>query len=70
LVYHLAVAGEFRQNGIGSLLMDELERRLRLKGCIRCYLLVTTENEHAMSFYARRGWKRMDEVYIFGKELE
>jgi ribosomal protein S18 acetylase RimI-like enzyme len=70
LVYHLAVAGAFRQRGVGSLLMDELERRLRLKGCIRCYLLVTTGNDNAMNFYARRGWKRMDEVYIFGKELE
>lgn len=70
MVYHLAVAGPYQEEGIGSLLMEELENRLRLKGCIRCYLLVTTDNHQAMAFYNRRGWKRMDEVYIFGKELE
>src|SRR5689334_19410655 len=34
LVYHLAVAAEFRGIGVGSKLMDELESRLREKGCL------------------------------------
>ena len=70
MVYHLAVEGAFRQQGIGGLLMDELERRLRLKGCIRCYLLVTTDNNSAMAFYEKRGWKRMDYVFTYGKDLD
>jgi ribosomal protein S18 acetylase RimI-like enzyme len=69
MVYHLAVDPAYRQNGIGSKLMDELESRLRAKGCIRYYLLVTLENEAAIRFYEERGWKRM-ELYIYGKDLD
>jgi N-acetylglutamate synthase len=70
MVYHLAVAAEYRSRGIGNLLMEALEERLRQKGCIRCYLLVTRDNETALKFYERRGWEKMDQVYIYGKELE
>ncbi len=69
MVYHLAVAEEYREQGVGGKLMDELERRLRGKGCIRCYLLVTTDNASAMQFYERRGWQRMEHVFPYGKEL-
>jgi ribosomal protein S18 acetylase RimI-like enzyme len=70
MVYHLAVSEQYRRKGIGALLMNELEHRLKLKGCIRCYLLVTVENESAMDFYKKRGWSHMDYVYTFGKDLE
>jgi ribosomal protein S18 acetylase RimI-like enzyme len=70
MVYHLAVSDQDRRLGIGELLMDELERRLKSKGCIRCYLLVTVENEDAMHFYKKRGWSHMNYVYTFGKDLE
>ena len=50
--------------------MDELEHRLKAKGCIRCYLLVTVENENAMRFYEKRGWEHMKNVYTYGKDLE
>jgi ribosomal protein S18 acetylase RimI-like enzyme len=68
MMYHLAVAREYRQQGIGALLVDELERRLRAKGCIRYYLLVTKDNLEAIRFYEQRGWMRMD-LYAYGKDL-
>jgi ribosomal protein S18 acetylase RimI-like enzyme len=68
MMYHLAVDHSHRQNGIGALLMDELERRLRHRGCIRYYLLVTQDNEAAIRFYEQRGWKRM-ELFAYGKDL-
>jgi ribosomal protein S18 acetylase RimI-like enzyme len=70
MVYHLAVAELSRKQGIGELLMDELERRLKVKGCIRCYLLVTVENESAMRFYEKRGWVHMKNVHTYSKDLE
>ena len=69
LIYHLAVDDAFRKHGVGSLLMDEVERRLKAKGCLKCYLLVTTENEDAMRFYEARQWERMDTVYTYTKTL-
>jgi len=70
LIYHLAVHASFRGRGIGSRLMDELESRLRVKGCIRCYLLVTTDNEEAMRYYEKRGWERMTSVVPYGKNFD
>lgn len=69
LIYHLAVSASFRGLGIGSRLMSEVETRLRSKGCLKCYLLVTTDNQEAMEFYSRRNWEDMDHVRIYGKEF-
>lgn len=70
LVYHLAVSVSFRGLGIGSRLMDEVESRLRAKGCLKCYLLVTIDNSEVENYYQRRGWQRMDAIHLYGKELQ
>jgi len=69
LIYHLAVAAPFRGLGIGSRLMDEVEARLYAKGCLKCYLLVTTDNPEAEDYYQHHGWQPMDTIHLFGKEL-
>jgi ribosomal protein S18 acetylase RimI-like enzyme len=69
MMYHLAVAQDHRHKGIAQTLMDELENRLRQKGCIRYYLLVTKDNLSAIQFYESRGWERMD-LYAYGKDLQ
>lgn len=68
LVYHLAVAPEVRRLGLGKALMDEVEARLREKGCLKCYLLVTKDNAEALSFYRELGWEVMD-MHLMGKAL-
>ncbi|MBN2147620.1 MAG: GNAT family acetyltransferase [Anaerolineales bacterium] len=68
IVYHLAVAEEFRQQGIGAALMGELEQRLRTKGCIRSYLLVTKDNRTAQKFYEDLGWEHLD-LFTYGKDF-
>jgi ribosomal protein S18 acetylase RimI-like enzyme len=69
LIYHLAVDARFREQGIASLLMDEVESRLKAKGCLKCYLMVTVENENAVQFYRARKWERMDTVFTYAKEF-
>jgi N-acetylglutamate synthase len=69
LIYHLAVAKDFRQLGVGSQLLDEVEARLRAKGCLKCYLMVTPDNPEAGCFYEKRGWHFMDYVRPYGKDL-
>ena len=68
MMYHLAVAQDHRKQGIATQLVDELEKRLRLKGCIRYYLLVTSDNEPAIRFYEKRGWERM-ELFTYARDL-
>jgi putative acetyltransferase len=70
LIYHLAVKTDTREKGIGAQLMQEVEKRLKEKGCIKMYLLVTKENEKAIQFYEKRGWSHMDHVLIYGKDIQ
>ena len=70
MVYHLAVEPSFRGQGVGSQLMDEVESRLRARGCLKSYLLVAEDNHDVDAFYRKRGWKHMDTVHLFGKELQ
>jgi ribosomal protein S18 acetylase RimI-like enzyme len=69
MVYHLAVDASYRRQGIGEALMQELEQRLKQKGCIKVYLLVTRDNHQAIRFYEKRGWERL-ELFTYGKDLE
>jgi len=69
MIYHLAVDAAYRQHGIGAMLMEEVERRLKAKGCIKCYLMVAEGNDTAMRFYEKRHWERMDTIYTYAKEL-
>jgi ribosomal protein S18 acetylase RimI-like enzyme len=69
-LYHLAVAKDFRQYGLGSRLLDEVEARLRDKGCLKCYLMVTLDNPEVERFYQKRGWHYMDYVRPYGKDLK
>jgi ribosomal protein S18 acetylase RimI-like enzyme len=68
MVYHLAARPGLRRREIGTVLMRELERRLRRLGCLKCYLLVTPENKEAQQFYRRLGWETMD-LEAMGKRL-
>ncbi len=69
LVYHLAVDSNYRKMGIGTALMIELERRMKQKGCIRSYLLVTHDNVDAIQFYEAQNWEQMD-ILILTKDIE
>jgi ribosomal protein S18 acetylase RimI-like enzyme len=68
LVYHLAVSPSHRNCGVATRLMDELEKRLTNKGCIKCYLLVLPDNLNAMRWYEKAGWEKMT-VVPYAKNL-
>jgi len=68
-VYHLAVHQNFRRQKIASQLLSEIEKKLQAKGCIKCLLLVFSDNTHAIEFYKKQGWKHQPEDLVFAKEF-
>ena len=67
-VNYLAVDPAYQRRGLGRLLMDEAERRLRAAGCPKVNLQVRTSNEHAVVFYRHLGYN-IDDVVSMGKRL-
>ncbi|MDP1716166.1 MAG: GNAT family N-acetyltransferase [Anaerolineales bacterium] len=68
-IYHLAVHKEFRGQGIGVMLLTEVEKRLQAKGCLKCLLHVLDDNAEAIQFYKNRGWQHVKADLVFAKEF-
>lgn len=66
---YLAVDIGQRRRGIGSALVRDVERRLRVLGCPKVNLQVRRENAEVQAFYAALGFNN-DEVESLGKRLE
>ncbi len=79
-VVTLDVAAEYRQNGVATRLMREVEACATVTGVGWIQLHVFTGNEGAIRFYERLGYKRISlkhgfygeaglDAYVYGKEL-
>lgn len=69
MIYHLAIQKEYRGQGIGSMLLSEIEKRLQAKGCLKCLLHVFEDNDEAIHFYKKQGWRHASEDIVFSKEF-
>jgi ribosomal protein S18 acetylase RimI-like enzyme len=67
-IYHLAVLPDRQGRGIGRMLMDELERRLRAAGATKLNLLVERANAGVADFYRKLGYAP-DELLFMTKRL-
>jgi ribosomal protein S18 acetylase RimI-like enzyme len=68
-VNYLAVDIGQRRRGIGTALMRDAERRLRLVGCPKINLQIRRENTDVQAFYATLGFTE-DAAVSMGKRLE
>ena len=68
-LHHLAIRADYRRHGIASALLDEVERRLAAKGCLKVNLLVSRKSSGARRLYERRGYTEMTPYLAMGKEL-
>jgi ribosomal protein S18 acetylase RimI-like enzyme len=68
-VYHLAVSEGLQETGIGTALMDEVERRFAELGARRIHLMIYRDNT-AWAFYEKRGWFFRDhEISLMSKDI-
>ena len=68
-LHHLAVAEGYRNRGIGTALLLEVETRLKAKGCLKVNLLIRRNNPDARRLYERLGYQEMSTIIPMGKEL-
>jgi len=68
-INYLAVDIGQRRRGIGTALVRDSERRLRLLGCPKINLQIRRENAAVQAFYAALGFTE-DPVMSMGKRLE
>ena len=69
LVYRLIIHPDHRQQGFGSVLMTELEDRLRKIGCQIIGLLVLNHNKAAIEMYKKRGYVPLPQVGYMYKQI-
>jgi GNAT superfamily N-acetyltransferase len=58
VVEDVVVAADWRGHGIGGWLVDEVTRWALRRNATRLQLVADRENEPALRFYDRRGWRR------------
>ena len=68
-INYLAVNPDHQRKGLGRMLMQEAERRLRELGCPKINVQIRRDNQEAIEFYRRIEFIE-DDVLSFGKRLE
>ena len=68
-INYLAVDPAHRRKGYGRRIMQEVERRIRVKGCPKINLQVRATNDAVIKFYQSLGYAD-DKVLGLGKRLE
>jgi ribosomal protein S18 acetylase RimI-like enzyme len=63
-INHLAVKPDQQGTGIGSLLIEEVEKRFKAKGCEKVNLLIQRSNEKVQAFYEKQGYTSADVIFM------
>lgn len=78
-VLNIAVLSEYQGKGVGTILLDEVEKRFKVKDAKIAYLEVRESNETAQRIYRHRGYQYVrtaenyygdEDGYIMTKKLD
>jgi len=69
-IYHLAVAEEYRQMGIGKTLVQKSLAALAQHDIQKCHLFVYVENHAGKTFWEHIGWKARNDIEVMSFNLE
>ncbi|HUR47425.1 MAG TPA: GNAT family N-acetyltransferase [Candidatus Saccharimonadales bacterium] len=71
LMYHLAVAPDFRKRGIARTLVKKSMELLQQAGIYRGNVVVYRSNAEGQKFWEKMGWQRRDaDVVMFSRNLD
>ena len=68
-IYHLAVAQDHQNRGVGKRLTDECLQRLKRLGLERVNILVAKDNPRGREFWRRCGWEDLDSAAAMGRDI-
>ena len=68
-LYHLAVAKEYRQLGIGKTLTEKVLNALKDQGIQKCHIFVIADNLEGLRFWQKTGWKKRDDIFVMSFDL-
>jgi putative acetyltransferase len=58
-LHHLAVAPDFRYQGLGSALVQRCLSLLQREGIVKCNIFILEDNESGIAFWERNGFKML-----------
>jgi N-acetylglutamate synthase len=68
-LYHLGVAPEFRQLGLGRMLVERSLEKLQAEGIRRCSIFLIVGNEPGEAFWKRIGWRERTDLKVLARDL-
>ena len=69
-IHHLAVEPSRQRSGLGTVVVRELEERMRKKGVIKVNAIVRRGNRKSIGFFTKKGYRLQKEDLVFGKPLD
>jgi N-acetylglutamate synthase-like GNAT family acetyltransferase len=67
-IKEFCVKNDIRNNGIGTVILKEFEKLLKIKG-VKEIVLFTSREDGTEGFYSKRGLKSYNSMVVMGKEL-
>jgi ribosomal protein S18 acetylase RimI-like enzyme len=68
-IHHLAIRPSKQRTGLGTLLVGEVEKRMRRKGVLKVNAIVYRTNKKSINFFKKNGYEHHAEDLFFGKML-
>jgi len=68
-VEELAVHPDWHGRGVGSFVLDQLQHLARVRGLTHLVLEVAENNEHALGWYRKRGFRKLDAAIFLAQSV-
>jgi ribosomal protein S18 acetylase RimI-like enzyme len=68
-VDELAVHPEWHGRGVGSFVLEQLQHLARVRGLTHLVLEVAENNEHALAWYRKRGFRKLDAAIFLAQSI-
>jgi ribosomal protein S18 acetylase RimI-like enzyme len=68
-IHHLAIRPDRQRSGLGTMIIQELEHRMRKKGVLKVNAIVYRTNQKSINFFKKHGYEHHEQDLFFGKSI-